>query len=86
MPEISGFFGIVIAMYCSDHAPPHFHARYGSQAARISIDDLGMIDGDLSPRIRGIVIEWAAKHREELKLDWQRSAAMEPLFAIPPLE
>ncbi len=29
MPEVSRFFGIVIMMYYNDHAPPHFHARYG---------------------------------------------------------
>lgn len=29
MPEISRFFGIVIAMYYNEHNPPHFHARYG---------------------------------------------------------
>ena len=29
MPEISRFFGMVIAMYYNDHAPPHFHVRYG---------------------------------------------------------
>ena len=26
MPEICGFYGIVIRMYCDDHEPPHFHA------------------------------------------------------------
>ena len=26
MPEISRFFGIVIAMFYNDHDPPHFHA------------------------------------------------------------
>jgi hypothetical protein len=26
MPELCRFFGIVIAMYYDDHAPPHFHA------------------------------------------------------------
>ncbi|MDO8476517.1 MAG: DUF4160 domain-containing protein [Candidatus Rokubacteria bacterium] len=31
MPEISRFFGIIIAMFYNDHAPPHFHARYGEQ-------------------------------------------------------
>ena len=36
MPEISRFFGIVIAMYYDDHAPPHFHAIYGSEKAEIS--------------------------------------------------
>ena len=29
MPEISRFFGMVIAMFYSDHSPPHFHVRYG---------------------------------------------------------
>lgn len=31
MPEISRFYGIVIAMYYNDHDPPHFHARYGGE-------------------------------------------------------
>jgi hypothetical protein len=30
MPRISDLYGIVIAMYWNDHAPPHFHAIYGS--------------------------------------------------------
>jgi hypothetical protein len=29
MPEISRFYGIVIAMFYGEHNPPHFHARYG---------------------------------------------------------
>ena len=29
MPELSRFFGIIIAMYYNDHAPAHFHAKYG---------------------------------------------------------
>ncbi|MEK6798899.1 MAG: DUF4160 domain-containing protein [Planctomycetota bacterium] len=29
MPEISRFFGIIIAMYDNHHEPAHFHARYG---------------------------------------------------------
>ena len=31
MPEISRFFGIIITMNDNDHAPPHFHARYGER-------------------------------------------------------
>jgi len=33
MPEISRFFGTIIAMYYNDHSPPHFHVRYGDQKA-----------------------------------------------------
>jgi hypothetical protein len=29
VPELSRFFGIVIAMHRREHPPPHFHARYG---------------------------------------------------------
>ncbi len=29
MPELSRFFGIIIAMFWEDHNPPHFHVRYG---------------------------------------------------------
>ena len=29
MPEVSRFYGIVIAMYFNEHNPPHFHAKYG---------------------------------------------------------
>ena len=35
MPEICRFLGMIIAMYYDDHAPPHFHVRYGSQKATI---------------------------------------------------
>ncbi len=33
VPEVSRFFGIVIAMYYREHEPPHFHARYGEHRA-----------------------------------------------------
>ena len=39
VPRISFFYGIVITMYSNDHAPPHFHARYGKFEAKIAIDD-----------------------------------------------
>ena len=37
MPEISRFFGIIIAMFYDEHNPPHFHARYGHTQAAIEI-------------------------------------------------
>jgi hypothetical protein len=86
MPEISRFFGIVIAMYHSEHAPPHFHARYAGQRGRFAIDDLRLLDGKLSPRARGLVIEWASRHQPELRANWERAARREPLQSIEPLE
>lgn len=40
MPEISRFYGIVVAMYYDEHNPPHFHARYGGSKVAIEIKTL----------------------------------------------
>jgi hypothetical protein len=86
MPEISRFFGTVIAMYYNDHPPPHFHVRYGEQKAIIGIDSLSIIEGELSRRVLGLVTEWAAEHREELVENWELSRKQMPLSRIQPLE
>jgi Domain of unknown function (DUF4160) len=86
MPEISRFFGIIVAMFYNDHAPPHFHVRYGDQKAIIEIETLKIIGGELKPRALGLVVEWATLHQDELRLDWQLARAMQPLNTIAPLE
>ena len=85
MPEVSRFFGIIIAMYYNDHVPPHFHARYGGERAIIGIESLGLLEGRLSPRVLGLVIEWASAHRSELLEDWRLARAQAPLKPIEPL-
>jgi len=85
MPEISRFLGIVIAMYFKEHAPPHFHAKYGAQRAAFSIDDLRLIEGKLPPRVVSLVLEWAFQHREELLENWRRAEQKEGLRKIEPL-
>lgn len=57
MPVISRFLGIVIAMYYNDHAPPHFHAKHGGFEAVIGIASGEVIDGELPPRVLGLVQE-----------------------------
>jgi hypothetical protein len=79
-------FGIVIAMYYSDHAPPHFHVRYSGQKALVAIESPELLRGRLSPRALGLVREWAALHRQELMEDWDRARREEPLQPIDPLE
>ena len=59
MPEISRFLGIVIAMFYSDHAPPHFHARYGAHEVIVCIDD-GAVEGYFPRRALGLLLEWYA--------------------------
>jgi hypothetical protein len=85
MPELSRFFGIVIMMYYNDHAPPHFHARYGSGKAKIAIDSLHLLAGHLPPRALGLVMEWAALHQAELLEDWELARKQAPLKPIQPL-
>lgn len=86
MPEICRFFGIIITMYYADHQPPHFHVRYGEQKALIAIDTLTLFRGHLSPRVFGMVMEWAAAHQDELKENWELARQQAPLRRIEPLE
>jgi len=86
MPEISRFFGIIIAMYYEDHAPPHFHVRYGKQKAIVGIETLSVLRGSLTPRVLGLVTEWAALHQSELRKDWELARRNAPLLPIRPLE
>lgn len=85
MPEISRFLGIVVAMFYSDHAPPHFHARYGEHEVTVRIDD-GVVDGRFPPRAQALLLEWYALHREDLRDNWDRARARKPLQKIEPLE
>jgi hypothetical protein len=85
MPEISRFLGIVIYMYHNDHAPPHFHAEYGSHKGIFSINELKLMEGKLPKRIISLVLEWAFLHREELLKDWELAMKEKPLKKIKPL-
>ena len=62
MPTISSFYGILIRMYYNDHAPPHFHARYGEYEATIEIEGLAVLEGELPSRALMLVAEWAIMH------------------------
>lgn len=86
MPEISRFLGMIVAMLYNDHAPAHFHVRYGEHKASIMIDPPGLLAGSLPPRALGLVMEWTSLHRDELQADWERARAQQPLVPIAPLE
>jgi hypothetical protein len=86
MPRLAEFYGITIAMYYSDHAPPHFPAIYGEFEAELSLNDLQILKGKLPRRVMALVREWADGHREELELAWERARRHEPLGAIDPLD
>lgn len=86
MPEISRFFGIIIAMFHNEHNPPHFHARYGDYKVAIRIEDFAVLEGHLPPRALGLVMEWAEIHKDELSRNWQLAMEKRPLFPIEPLK
>jgi uncharacterized protein DUF4160 len=85
MPTISAFYGILIRMFYNDHAPPHFHARYGEFEATIDIYTLSVKHGRLPRRALDLVLEWAMIHRAELLDDWRLCSEKTPPNKIDPL-
>ena len=86
MPVISRFFGILIALYWNDHAPPHFHAKYSGEEAVIEIKTGKVIEGILSKRALSLIEEWRKLHLKELMEDWSLARERKPLHPILPLE
>jgi hypothetical protein len=86
MPEVSRFYGISIYLYPREHPPAHFHAFYGDDEAVFDIATLRILQGSLSNRARGLVLDWAAQHRDELFAAWNRLRAGQNPGKIVPLE
>lgn len=87
VPQISRFYGISIWMYWNEgsHQTAHVHARYGGRWASVAIDPPHVLAGDLPPRARSLVLEWAQLHRDELLANWEHAARDEPMVRIAPL-
>ena len=85
MHEISRFFGIVIRMLASEHAPPHFHADYGEFEVSITIRD-GVVTGRFPTRALRLVLEWSDLHKAELLENWDRLQRGEAAQPIAPLD
>jgi hypothetical protein len=66
------FYGILIRMFFNDHAPPHFHARYGEFEATIDIDTMELLEGWPPQRALSLAQEWGMIHKEELLSNWPR--------------
>jgi hypothetical protein len=82
MPVIARFYGILIKMYFREHGVPHFHAIYGEFNGVFAVDTLEMIEGDLPGRAQKLVLEWAERHRDELRGMWET----QEYKALPGLE
>jgi hypothetical protein len=86
MPTISLFFGILIEMFWNEHAPPHFHAKYGEHQATINIRELEVMEGFLPRRARNLVLDWAELHQAELLTNWDLCRKNQHPNKIAPLE
>jgi len=85
MPRVCEFFGIAIYLYYHEHGIAHFHARHAGREVSIAIEDLSVLGGSISPRAMGMVIEWAALRRDELRLGWRQARSYKPIDRIEPL-
>lgn len=70
MPEISRFYGIIIAMFYNEHNPPHFHVSYGEFKIVININD-EIVSGFMPKRALQLVFEWMDLHKDELLENWE---------------
>lgn len=85
MPQISNFYGIIILMNFTDHAPAHFHAWYNEYKVIVSIKD-SVVKGEMPGRALKMILEWLELHREELMADWEKAQKGDPLDKIAPLK
>jgi hypothetical protein len=80
------FFGIVIRMYYKEQEPAHFHAEYQGQQGKFDLNGRLLVGNIQSGTALRLVAEWAALHRTELELNWEKMKAGQPLERIQPLE
>ena len=71
MPELCRFHGVVIQIHPRDHLPPHFHAKTSDSEILIAISTQQIIAGNLPPRLRREVVQWAALRQLELEAAWE---------------
>jgi len=72
-------------MYWDDHAPPHFHAKYGNFEITVEILT-GIVQGRFPKRALRHVLEWQELHKEELLENWNLCRDRKDLKPIDPLE
>lgn len=69
MPAIKEFDGFRIYMYFADHGQPHFHIVGPGFDAKIAIDDLSVMAGEV-PRGARAALDWAEQNNAYLMDLW----------------
>ncbi|MDR3495866.1 MAG: DUF4160 domain-containing protein [Ancalomicrobiaceae bacterium] len=83
MPVVAQIDGIRIEFYFDDHAPPHFHARYGSHIIALDIKTLGVKKGSLPVPQMNAVSRWARLRQDALLAAWYACRSGEHPGEIP---
>ncbi|MFC2124027.1 DUF4160 domain-containing protein [Bacteroidota bacterium] len=86
MPELSRFYGIIIAIFYDDHDPPHFHAFYNEYVVRVEIRTGKQLSGTVPSRVFRLIEEWRNQHIEDLKKAWEDVQNHQPPAKISPLD
>lgn len=73
-------------MYYDDHGIPHFHASYGDHEAKVGINPIQVIEGEIPKRALSLVLEWTALHQKDLAENWKLARDEQKLNKIMPLE
>jgi hypothetical protein len=64
----------------------HLHARYAEHEALIDLHTLDILQGQVTRRALALTLEWAALHRDELRMSWEKARQGLVLDTIPPLD
>jgi uncharacterized protein DUF4160 len=86
VPTVSRFYGIRIAIYFGDHAPPHFHALYAGHEAQVRIADGAVTAGWLPLGAARLVRIWWTRYKSEIERSWDRTQQTGLVEPVPPLE
>jgi hypothetical protein len=70
VPTIEIVDGIRILMYLNDHAPPHFHVRFGDMKGKFVIATGELLSGNLDRRTLKKVQAWTELNRDLLMTKW----------------
>lgn len=73
-------------MFYKEHEPAHFHAEHRGERAKFNFDG-DVLAGEIrSRRARERIRTWSRQHRAELKANWEKMKAGQPLESIAPLQ
>ena len=68
--EVGRIDGLKVEMFSNDHPPPHFHVTCPDFSARFTIDNCGVISGNVDSKIKKKIKNFYDKNRDLLTQYW----------------